>query len=77
METTNTTVLSEPKECDVCGVPSRLHGTCCGWSNADIIIYPRTDEEADWQRRSLAATGFKITINDKGAVLSIDHGNKN
>jgi hypothetical protein len=34
--------------CMGCGVPERLHGTCCGWHNASVIVNPTTDQERQW-----------------------------
>lgn len=52
-----------------CGVPLNLHATCCGWANANLIIYPSNEQEREWQRLKLEATGMQIVINGKSTVL--------
>jgi hypothetical protein len=60
-----------PKECTVCGVPKHLHGTCCGWTNASLIIDPIADVEKDWQRKWLEANNSELTINKNGTFITI------
>ena len=31
-----------------CGVPNHLHNTCCGWTNATLIMYPQNYQESEW-----------------------------
>lgn len=28
------------KVCELCGVPDSQHNTCCGWDNANVILFP-------------------------------------
>lgn len=44
--------------CLVCTVPLHLHGTCCGWINANYILNPRTELEAQWKRLKEEASGM-------------------
>jgi hypothetical protein len=39
---TKTEKMVEKEEtlCSVCGVPLSIHNTCCGWQNANLIIFP-------------------------------------
>jgi hypothetical protein len=30
----------QPKDVCFCGVPHSLHNTCCGWINANCIVFP-------------------------------------
>jgi hypothetical protein len=61
-----------PKDCSVCGVPTHLHGTCCGWTNASLIIDPIADVEKEWQRKWLEANNGELTINKDGTFLIIN-----
>lgn len=35
--------------CMSCGVPNHLHGTCCGWTNANMILLATNDLELQWK----------------------------
>lgn len=52
-----------------CGVPRYLHATCCGWNNANLIIYPQDEDEIGFQKLKLAATGQEIRITGSGAFI--------
>ena len=57
--------------CPVCGVPEYLHATCCGWQNANLILFPKNDEEIQWQKQKLAACDGEIRINKDGVFISM------
>jgi len=42
-------------ECLVCGVPSKMHNTACGWLNANIILNPQDKEQEDYMNKQIAA----------------------
>lgn len=48
--TLNNKVVSEIKYCS-CGVPKELHGTGCGWGNANCYIYPMNDLQKEWKQK--------------------------
>lgn len=39
-ETVNTIFKDEDDPRCTCGVPNSLHNTCCGWGNANVIMFP-------------------------------------
>lgn len=41
----------------LCGVPNHLHGTCCGWINAQQILCPQDALEAYWAIMARDAQG--------------------
>lgn len=53
-----------------CGVPLSLHNTCCGWENANLILYPKNKLEIEWQKQQLQATNSTIVISGDGASIS-------
>ena len=32
--------MKDTINCNECSVPNEIHGTCCGWVNADIVVLP-------------------------------------
>jgi len=65
----------EIKYCN-CQVPLHLHGTCCGWMNAKIIVYPKNENEIIWQIRTKQAQPHINFINSGNTNNGICFVNK-
>lgn len=55
-----------------CGVPYYLHATSCGWANSNTILYPKNEQEIEWQKMQLDATDSQIVINKNGTFIGIN-----
>lgn len=51
---------SNYEKCNGCGVPKYIHGTACGWANANYIIHPSNEAEREYKRLKEGAMNYYI-----------------